>query len=236
MSTVDHVLLFSPALLISLSYQQGGMHVNNTAKHMPFNHSSDFKTKWYVTMVSLEKVQDWDKRLKTTITLPPHSFTRVSDIIPYLNHEVKDFNVSFKSSKNNYLTMDIDNKDTTVEFSNTLRDIFAFDKNEYRGIGSYRSSDVFSLTRRIQFLYLYSNISDYVRVGNTEAPLLAVIPFQSTNTCGDLVEKSFNVPMYVHVSRDFISQIDIYIYDGSGELVPFTDQAVTSIRLHYRKA
>ena len=41
--------------------------------------------------------------------------------------------------------------------------------------------------------------------------------------------------MYVKVNRNDISQIDIKIYDGAGVLVPFHQDAVTNIRLHFRK-
>lgn len=233
----DHVLILSPALLYSLMYPYAGMCKNDSQSYlssMYFN-TRDFKDESYVMVLYLEDIQNWNDKMTKNISLPPHSFKQASDVIPYLKEHVNDAAFSFSCNRNNYLMLQIHHKDSSIRFSDTLRDIFAFDKNEYRGIGKYRGTDVISLTRRIQYLYVYANISDYVRVGNTEAPLLAVIPFEASNTCDNLVEKNFPVPMYVHVSRDYISQIDIYIYDGSGKLVPFVEQAITCLRLHYRQ-
>ena len=232
----DHqVLLLSPKLQFALMYLNGAITVNDMQNAMPFNYTSEIKSEFFVTVLNFESVQTWSEyhKLVTKIILPPHSFSHTKDVISYLEEHVNDKDLSFTIDKD-FLTLHIHNKDTKVTFSDTLRDIFAFDKNEYSGDGKYRASDVFSLTRRIQYLYVYSNISDYVRVGNTEAPLLAIIPFEANNVCGSFIEKSFNTPMYVKVAKDFISQIDIYIYDGSGKRVPFSNQVVTTIRLHYR--
>ena len=50
-----------------------------------------------------------------------------------------------------------------------------------------------------------------------------------------LQETTFKSPMYVPVIQNRISQINIAIYDGDGELVPFVSGAVTSLRLHFRR-
>ena len=43
------------------------------------------------------------------------------------------------------------------------------------------------------------------------------------------------MPMYIRLLANHISQIDIGIYDGSGQVVPFIDDAVTTMRLHFRQ-
>ncbi|MEL7306367.1 MAG: hypothetical protein AAGK05_00085 [Pseudomonadota bacterium] len=229
-------VIFSSALHLMTNFRQAGLYAQyGNAQYAANDFNNAFKPSWKVFLFQTKDVQLFMDKMSITVTLPPHVFQHHNDAVVYLNKNVNNSNISFSLDKNNILLLKIKDRNTSVTFSNTLRDIFAFDKNRYSGIGNYRSSDVFSLTRRIQFLYVYSNISDYVRVGNTEVPLLAVIPFESSKTCDSLVEKTFSVPMYVSVARDFISQIDIYIYDGSGELIPFVEQAVTSIRLHYRR-
>lgn len=232
----NQALLFSPSLHQALLYRQGGMCLNKVSKKLPISSPHVFKDSWYVTMINLDDVHEWTSKLETIIKLPPCSFSNADDVIPYLNRHVQNSGISFKIDKNNYLTLHMREQESSIIFSDTLRDIFAFERNQYDGVGKYRASDALSLSRRIQYLYVYSNISDYVRVGNTEVPLLAVFPFESGSMCDSLVEKTFVVPMYVPVSRDFISQVDIYIYDGSGVLVPFVEQVATTIRLHYRRA
>ena len=232
-----HVLLFSPALLHSLLYPQGALRKGDTQKYLSddYHNARDFKDEGYVSILYLDKIQNWSEKMEKNITLPPRSFTNVRDITSYLKDVVNDSAFTFTFEQNSFMSLRINEKNASIRFSDTLRDIFAFDRNEYCGLGKYRSSGIVSITRRIQYLYVYSNVSDYVRVGNTEAPLLTVIPFEASNKCDSLVEKSFAVPMYVRVTRDYISQIDIYIYDGSGKKVPFVDEAVTSLRLHYRE-
>ena len=232
----DEVLLLSPKLNHSLMYPKGGMTAGDVQTVLPFNYISGIKEEFYVTTYKLDNIQVWcdyNNNFIQRITLPPHSFRKTKDVLPYLADHVNVDNAFFRL-KHDFLTLHIKNKDTSVRFSDTLRDIFAFDKNEYSGVGVYRASDILSLTRRIQYLYIYSNISSYVRVGNTEAPLLAIIPFEGDNSCTTYVDKNFVTPMYVKVSQDSISQIDISIYDGAGALVPFTDKSLTTVRLHYR--
>ena len=133
------------------------------------------------------------------------------------------------------VTLSITSKDLTITFDDTLRDIFAFDKNTYSGILTYTASGKFSLTRCIQYLYIYSNIATNVRIGNTESPLLAIVPFSTSQSCNLLTEKIFKVPMYIPIKQSHISQIDVAIYDGAGQLIPFVRDAVTTLCLHFRQ-
>jgi hypothetical protein len=123
----------------------------------------------------------------------------------------------------------------TITFDDDLRDILGFLNKTISGKNTHRADKKFSLFRCIQFLYIYSNISENVRIGDTEAPLLGIIPFSKTDNRSILVENIFKVPMYIKVSRDRISQIDIAIYDGAGKLVPFTYDAITTVQLHFRQ-
>ena len=92
----------------------------------------------------------------------------------------------------------------------------------------------FSLTRRINHLYIYSNLDKYVRIGDTEAPLLGIIPFIS-GQCKLMKEKTFDDPMYIPIRSNYVSQIDVQICDGAGDVIPFTDSAFTSLRIFMRE-
>ena len=93
--------------------------------------------------------------------------------------------------------MEIVEDDVEVTLSDNLRDIFAFDQNTFIGKGNYSGSGVFLLSRRIHYIYIYSSISGYVHVGDTQAPLLPVIPFQATNSSDNKRVKNFKLPMYL---------------------------------------
>ena len=236
----NHLILCSPELHQMLGFRQAGLFTKDETRFFAHGFMRHFKSEYFVDVLHVDTIQEKTDMIQIPINLPPRTFKRFKDVTTFLNEKVKDFDISFYLKETNtidarYAQVSINAKDTGITFSNTLRDIFAFDKNSYSGKGTYRASDTFSLTRRIHYLYIYSNVSDYVRIGNTQAPLLAVIPF-TAESCQDLlVEKSFKTPMYVPVIKEHISQIDIYIYDGAGELVPFSTDAVSSLRLHFRQ-
>jgi hypothetical protein len=235
----DTIVIFDDKFCDMMGFRQGGLFAPGEARFQAHSFTKYFKWEWSVHIVKLEgMVKETDKTI-IPIELPPRVFSRQADAIPFLNdalrQRLKDFTITFSLVKKKILKLTLTDAATSITFSDTLRDIFAFDQNCYDKPGSYSASDSFSLTRRIHYLYIYSNIGAYVRIGNTEAPLLAVIPFDSDARRTLLREKKFKNPMYVPVISEHISQIDIAIYDGAGELVPFTTDAVTSLRLHFRQ-
>ena len=232
----DVMLLTSPSFHKMLVHCQAGIFRQLTlSRDWPYNFEKTFKSEWNVTLYPLIGIEVDPSRMQIPIVLPPRSFKQQSDAIPFINEMIKDSRITFSLSKSNIIEVFIADETIAIIFSDTLRDTFAFDNNRYAGNRLFRASDTFSLTRRIHYLYVYSNISDYVRIGNMEAPLLAVIPF-SINSCKNiLVEKSFKTPLYVPVIQERISHINIEIHDGAGELIPFASDAVTSIRLHFRQ-
>ena len=73
-----------------------------------------------------------------------------------------------------------------------------------------------------------------VRVGDIEAQLLTMIPFNPKD-CSILSERYFKKLHYVDIKSNYIPQIDISIYDDAGALVPFHKDAITTITLHFRR-
>ena len=192
--------------------------------------SLSYTLPWSVTLVRL-KPEPF-----TAFTVNHHlakkQFTTRGEACNYLNS--LDKRVSFTCDEQNIVTMKIRNKFVTVKFDNDLRDILAFDKNEYNGLGTYTASNIFSLSRRIHYLYVYSNINQLIRIGDTQAPLLAILPFDDSK-CVPHVERTFKYPMYISLMRNRIAQIDIEIRDDTGQLVPFTEDALTTLRIHFRQ-
>ena len=190
---------------------------------------------WSVSILTLNKIATYKRERVREVILPPCSFQKEQDAMTFVNEKVNDERIVFTCNTNNHVNLYIKDANMTVTFDDTLRDIFAFDQNTYSGKHAYTATGVFSLCRRIQYLYIYSNLTEFIRVGNTESPLLAIFPFSHTNNCNLLKEKVFKTPMYIKVSRERVSQIDIAIYDGAGQLVPFVADSVTTIHLHFRQ-
>lgn len=217
------------------NFQNAGMNRIKINRYMAYDFQNTFKEEWEVYLYEMNNIEEPNPTMTIPITLPSVSLKQHSDAIAVLNEATKNVDIEFSLNKDNVMSMKIKKAKTNITFSNTLRDIFAFDKNSYTGEGTFEASDFLSLSRRINYLYVYSSISDFVRIGDTEAPLLAVIPFNPERCNNLLREKTFKVPMYVPVIRNPISQIDIALYDGAGELIPFVTGAVTSVRLHFRQ-
>ena len=189
---------------------------------------------WSVSILDVGLVENYVEKLTTEIPMGIRQFVKATEVCDHLNEKVNDERIIFHYSQDNKIKLRITDENLKLTFSNDLRDILGFDQNVYTKSDSHLASATIAMNRHINYFYIYSNIGDNIRIGDTEAPLLAVIPF-NPKPCQFVTEKSFKVPMYVPVVSKYISQIDIAIYDGAGVLIPFHEGAVTSARLHFRR-
>ena len=195
------------------------------------NRSNDYSMPWFVSLIKLNNPEPFV--LSTTVyNLAKKQFTTRSEACNYLNSF--DKRVAFSCNDSNVTTMKIHNEHVIVKFDDDLRDILAFDKNKYTGSKTFTASGTFSLTRRIHYIYVYCNINELIRIGDTQAPLIAILPYDGS-ICVPHIEREFKNPMYVSLIRNNIAQIDVEIRDDAGQLIPFTEDALTSIRLHFRQ-
>lgn len=232
----SNLIMFSRPFLDYLDFRQSGIFYKGKLRYVSYNPNASVKDDWYVYCYTVDNITSDTTTLTRTIRLPPIQFHKCSDAVTFLDKSINDKRITFSVDEANILTLKITDKKLTLRFNDTLRDIFAFANSSYKGAQNYKADDTFSLSRRIQYFYVYSNVGEYVHIGDTEAPLLAVIPFNANDeACSILKEKNFETPMYVRVARDRISQIDIAIYDGAGQLVPFIEGSVTTLRLHFRQ-
>ena len=221
-----------------LYFRRGGIFYEGHLRFGPYSTDDNLKDEWcvYIYPDIYRNLTPNTTELIRTIVLKPIQFNKYLDVVAFLNKNINDSRIIFSCDAKNILTLKISDDKLTVMLDENLQDIFALSKSSYKGSGSFTANAPFSLTRNIQYLFIYSNVGEYIHVGDTEAPLLAIIPFNvNDESCNILKEKIFNTPMYVHVSRDRISQIDIGIYDGAGQLVPFINDSVTTLRLHFRQ-
>ena len=233
--TNEYVLFCSESLEHALTYRQAATYRSKVMRFVGHNFSDVFKDKWFVTLHKLneDNIQSFPKLVRR-VSLDRQQFFSHEKAVQFLNEKLNDKRIEFSCDSRQYLQVSIKAEDLTIEFGDDLRDIFAFDANTYTKLGSHVASGKFSLSRRIQYLYIYANICGMTRIGDTQSPLLAAIPF-NPKACKLLTEKTFKVPMYVPVVQDRISQIDIGIYDDAGKLVPFHKDAITALRLHFRE-
>ena len=95
-------------------------------------------------------------------------------------------------------------------------------------------------------LYIYSDICKYQIVGDTEAPLLGIVPLQPVHLVGQsgmgigIAQQqfySFNPPYYIGLVKDQITNIRILLKTEYGSPFPFDNDPNNSVccRLHFRK-
>ena len=227
-SGTDKVIIFSKGLKYALGLEQGAMREKEGLICYEHYLYHSFRWHWSVTIIDLSHVETAKDTFRREIVLPREQFLFNKAMINALN-QINE-RITFSES-GNIIFMEL--KGVKVEFEDELRDVLGFDNSYYEGSDS--GSSTFSLDRNIHYFYIYSNISHMVRIGDTKAPLLGVVPFNA-KPCRIKTERNFKVPMYVAVSRDHISQIDIGIYDDAGKVVPFHKDSVTNIRLHFRQS
>lgn len=86
----------------------------------------------------------------------------------------------------------------------------------------------------LQAFYIYANILDRVKVGDTEAPLLRIVDGMGEEKLGSLVKRHYDFPFYVPLQKKNFQEIEIKILTDQGEPIPFTTGKVI-LTLHFRK-
>ena len=76
-------------------------------------------------------------------------------------------------------------------------------------------------------------VDQFTLMTQKQITLLSPLPVDST--CRKMKDGYFKHPMYVSVHTDHISQIDIGIYDGAGQRIPFIHDAISTLNLQFRQ-
>lgn len=214
-------------------FQRAAMYDGHLTRFKEFNFDKQFSNEWSITVFNVnESFKLHDDDYEWIHPLKSISFQEHASALKYLNTLNSD--IEFKLSKENKLSLELKREDMKVSFNSDLRDCLAFDKNDVLGIGTHLASGAFSLKRRISYLYIYSNVGEYCKVGDTQAPLLGIVPFEG-KACETLQERIFQNPMYVPLRANHMSFIAVQLCDGTGQTVPFTSDAESVLCLHFKQ-
>ena len=231
----QHAYLFSPDLHKNSGYRQNGIDPNSKQNRYyahDFRHS--FSDQWDLIIYDLSKVEVYEGVLKNSIHFEPQMFQSTKQLCAHITEKINHADIELTATRENKASLNLKKNTVSVKFSSDLRDILGFDKTTYQGHSIIVGSGNISLTRRINYFYIYSNIGDMIRIGDTEAPLLCHVPF-NPKPCTTITERLFKQPTYVKVRNLNLSQIDIGIYDDAGKLIPFHPDAITTLCLHFRR-
>ena len=228
----DLVLVCSKGLHTFLRHRTAAVHEKYDMRFHHYDYSNQFSEEWSVSLYK-----------KNVEGVGGHSFKRkvigdrivksAEEAARVLNEEVNDSRIYFKT-EDNILSLGVGGNDIVVEMDDTLKDILGFDQNRFKSGSVVRGKDKISLTRRIDYFQIYTNITVNVRVGDVEAQILTMFPF-NPKECSILSERRFKKLHYVDLKSNYFPQIDIAIYDDAGVLVPFHKDAITTITLHFRR-
>ena len=83
----------------------------------------------------------------------------------------------------------------------------------------------------IKSIYCYTNITEFVMVGNTQAPLLGYFPVQTK--LGETGYWNFNLPYYIPVKDSEIRSIEMQLCSDTCETLKFKSGDVIC-RLNFR--
>ena len=90
---------------------------------------------------------------------------------------------------------------------------------------------------KTESIYVYTDIAKPQAVGDTEAPLLGIIPV--TGNFGERCYWSFNPPIYMGVNKAYIDEVKVMLRSETGEAIPFpkdSPSVICSLRFRCRKS
>ena len=230
------IILFSSKLHFRTGFRQNGIDpIARNNRHYGYHWEDILDEEWDFMIYPLNDVDKYALPLRHRIDFKPRMFTDVAQMCKFITQEINHPDVQVTATSE-FARLHLKSKDIGIELSPNMRDILGFNLLIFQNgpLMTLGNSKV-SLTRRINYFYVYSNIGELVRIGDTEGPLLCHFPF-NPQSCSVITERFFKKPTYVKVLKNHMSQIDIGLYDDAGELIPFHQDALTTLRLHFRRA
>ena len=124
---------------------------------------------------------------------------------------------------------------TCLQMDPVICDILGFKQKQYFTGGDFTAEYTPALDRAVDNLFVYSDITEPIFVGNVKAPLLCIIP-REEKLSSSAVTNSWSVdnPTYMPIRRQSFNQQRIIIMDDAGMRVPFV-HGKTVLLLHFRK-
>ena len=163
------------------------------------------------------------------IKLPSKYYSTVFEFIQVLNKaHINDYTFSFDKSKDRFI-VNVVNR-CVVKISNRLKTILGFDKTIFFN-ETCEATRAPLLDKNIHHFYLYTNIIVPTHVGGAEVPLLRYIPITNAEY-GQTLFVEWNNLTYLPVSVSELRQVELALYDDTGERVSFTDGR-TVVTLHF---
>lgn len=233
---------------------------NSSAKVFPKNTLAEYRVQlpnsiqlngeWEVALTEIQYKKNWrnirmfynvfyvraprKEPIIDRITIPPGHYHTLQEVIHHMNEAVtregyeKDVVFSY-SELSRKVTVQLNNG-TELLFGQIGPQLGFSDGQNLSGSATARKEA--DLNMDFHSLYIYTDIVEAQMVGDSQVPLIRVVPVETTAT--EIVMKTFLSPQYIPVSRKQFSTIEINIRLHTGELAPFADGHLL-VTLHFRQ-
>ena len=231
MSLYPHNTLSSyTTRLIKQINLEGNWEVALTEIHYPFS--------WYnVSELNNSFTYSERGRLQTHARISHGFYKSVQEVIDAINREMTE------SARRN-ISITLDEHTGRVKIELRYGAYIYFDDNLHRMLGLKYKSVYENVEGHLPVdvnggfygMYVYCDIAENQLVGDVSAPLLRVVPVQTSGISqGDVVAHSFNTPHYVPVKIKNFEVIQMDIRTDTSEKVSFQRGKLTAT-LHFRRS
>ena len=189
------------------------------------------------------------------INIPAGHYSSGKELIEKINKIIKEKNIKAINFSylqfNNKIRTSL-KKNTHLKLSESLASVFGYLNTEFHKecicfdkIENEKSVEIpvdkiyetgslgLDLNVRLHSLYIYTNIINYIVVGNILTPLLRIVPISLGNR-GKNANRIFVDRYYHFLHSKYIKQIDISIRDDQGDIVKFHSGKVILV-LHFKR-
>ena len=190
----------------------------------------------------------------STYNLEPGLYISITDIVEAMNTFIQEKNnhnetcITVKVSRwSQKVEIILANDTSGLAFCSTdLGHIFDNNVGNQFGVlmkgkGPHEPQIAYDIVR-IHSLMIYSDLVEYIIVGDTKAPLLRCFPFISKLKGADIITtgqymnyQTFSNLQFRPLLKNFFHSIHIDLRDTSGEKIPFVSVGITRLVLMFRK-
>lgn len=170
--------------------------------------------------------------------IPQGFYSSIHPVINFINRILSQHSQEARDNvKINYdevsarIKIDIKNG-ATLTFSSDVAVILGFETPFERAITQPTESPFApNVHLGMYSLYVYCDIVQVQMVGDSQVPLLRVVPIEGQH--GEYITRTYQSPQYLPVSRKAFDSIEIDIKDDTGNSIPF-ESGKSMVTLHFR--
>ena len=180
------------------------------------------------------------------LTMPTGNYESHEYLAEEMQNSIDNFEKGILKKFNAHITMTYDHLSQRFKISaqneRLVRLLFPKQFAQILGLDSSfvekpigNEQNVFKFNAKLNYnfsnFYVYSDIASFTFIGDTVAPILRVVPFQSKSD-SYFFYKEFKTLHYVSVSKSIVDQVHITLKTENGMIVPFVT-GKTILKLHF---